>query len=91
MFVPQIRHHLCKKIYMSRFLIKFITSWHYLALLQIFSLDVLHADVVSLEERIVYPFTRTQHSVHLQLLHTAVGAHSQLSTRRTHLGKYEPL
>ena len=37
------------------------------------------------------PLARAHQPVHFQLLHAAVGAHAQLSTRGAYLGKYELL
>ena len=39
----------------------------------------------------MHPLARAHQPVHLQLFHATVGAHAQLSTRGTYLGKYELL
>ena len=67
------------------------TARSHLALFKVLARDVDRTDVSLLQERIVHPLARAHQPVHLQLLHATVGAHAQLSTRGTYLGKYELL
>ena len=67
------------------------TALSHLALLEVLAHNVGRTDVSLLQERIVHPLARAHQPVHLQLHHTSVGAHTQLSARGTYLWKYELL
>ena len=67
------------------------TARSHLALFEVLARDVSRTDVPLLQERVVHPLARAHQPVHFQFLHAAVGAHTQLSTRGSYLGKYELL
>ena len=68
-----------------------MSSAGYLALQQELSRDIGHSGVALLQERLVESLPCAHQPVYLQLLHTAVGTHAQLSARWAYSGNHETL
>ena len=58
---------------LANYICKYI-GYNYLTLVEVSALDVRHAGVVPIQERIVQPLARTHQPVYLQFQHAAVGA-----------------
>ena len=68
-----------------------LICWLHLALLEVLALNVHHALVVSLQERLVQPLPRAHQPFHLEFLHTTVGPNAQPFSCRARLGEHELL